>query len=149
MYQPGFAVYITLGRTEDVVKLDELEKQYSGTTLPNLVEKQLKSLKEPVLLEAIQGTYSNFPVGFRPLIDAYTQAYLQKWFGPHIVRTDLGELFRVTIGDIKTMASSEGMELSDEQVFDVFNLMVMRLTAFAHSKQELRKQLGIKKGWFS
>jgi len=47
------------------------------------------------------------------------------------------------------MASSEGMELSDEQVFDVFNLMVMRLTAFAHSKQELRKQLGIKKGWFS
>lgn len=101
------------------------------------------------MLEAIQGTYANFPVGLRPLIDAYTQAYLQKWFGPHILHTDLGELFRVTIADIKAMANGEGIELSDEQLFDVFNLMVMRLTAFAHSKPELRKLLGIKKGWFS
>lgn len=131
------------------MKLDEQERQYRGATLPKLVEKQLRSLKEPVLLGAIHGTYENFPVGFRPLIDSYTQAYLQKWFGPHIVQTDLGEVFRTTIGDIKAMAASEGMALSDEQVFDVFNLMVMRLTAFAHSKPALRKQLGIKKGWFS
>ena len=131
------------------MKLDEIEDQYRGSTLPKLVEKQLRSLKESVLLEAIQGTYANFPVGVRPLIDSYTQAYLQKWFGPHILQTDLGEVFRTTIGDIKAMAVGEGIALGDEQVFDVFNLMVMRLAAFAHSKPELRKQLGIKKGWFS
>ena len=131
------------------MKLDEIEDQYRGFTLPKLVEKQLRSLKESVLLEAIRGTYANFPVGVRPLIDSYTQAYLQKWFGPHILQTDLGEVFRTTISDIKTMAVGEGIALDDEQVFDVFNLMVMRLAAFAHSKPELRKQLGIKKGWFS
>ena len=131
------------------MKFDELEEQYRGTTLPKLVEKQLRSLKEPVLLEAIQGTYENFPVGVGPLIDAYTQSYLRKWFGPHLLQTDLGELFRTTIDDIKAMANGEGIALDDEQVFNVFNLMVMRLTAFAHSNPELRKQLGIKKGWFS
>ena len=101
------------------------------------------------MLEAIQGTYASFPVGIRPLIDAYTQAYLQKWFSPHVVQADLSELFRVTIGDIKIMADGEGKKLNDDQVFDVFNLMVMRLTVFAHSKPELRRQLGIKKGRFS
>lgn len=131
------------------MKFDELEEQYRGTTLPKLVETQLRSLKEPVLLEAIQGTYENFPVGVRPLIGAYTQTYLQKWFEPHILQTDLGELFRTTIDDIKAMTVGEGIALRDEQLFDVFNLMVMRLTAFAHSNPELRKQLGIKKGWFS
>ena len=130
----------------DLVKL---EQQYRGATLPKLVEKQIKSLSEPVLLEAIQGTYERLPIGFGPLIDAYTMGYLEKWFSPHVLTADLGELFRATISDIKTMALGEGMSLSDEQVFDVFNLMVLRLSAFAHSKPELRKQLGIKKGWFS
>lgn len=131
------------------MNLVEIEQQYRGTTLPLLVEKQIKSLKEPVLLEAIQGTYAKFPVGFRPLIDAYTQGYLQKWFGPHILTVDLGELLRTTVVDIKAMAVEEGMSLNDEQMFDIFNIMVMRLAAFAHSKPAFRKQLGIKKGWFS
>lgn len=131
------------------MNLDELEQQYRGATLPKLVEKHLKSLKESVLLEAIQGTYQSFPSGTAPLFDAYTLAYLEKWFEPYVLTADLGGLFRTTVCDISAMAASEGIALSNEQVFDVFNLMVMRLTAIAHSQSDLRKQFGIKKGWFS
>jgi len=39
--------------------------------------------------------------------------------------------------------------LDDDQVFDMFNLIVMRVSFFAHSKPDFRKMLGIKKGWLS
>ena len=129
--------------------LDELERQYRGVTLPKLVENQSKSMKESVLLEAIQGTYQSFPVGTAPLFDAYTLAYLEKWFEPSISTADLGRIFRTKACDISERAASKGIFLSNEQVFDVFNLMVMRLTAIAHSQSDLSKQFGIKKGWFS
>lgn len=127
----------------------ELIQQYSGTTLPKLVEMQIKSLNEETLVQAIRGTYEHFPVDFRPQVDAYTMDYLKGWFGPHIVATDLGEVFNVAVTDIKDMATKAGVSLNDEQVFDMFNIMVMRLSHFAHSRPELRKMLCIKKGWFS
>lgn len=75
--------------------------------------------------------------------------YLKAWFGPHIVTADLGEVFSVAVADIKDMASQAGVSLNDEHLFDMFNIMVMRLSHFAHTKPELCKMLGIKKGWFS
>lgn len=127
----------------------EIVQQYRGTTLPKLVEKQIKSLNEDTLVQAIRGTYEHFPIGFRPRVDAYTMDYLKGWFGPHIVTADLGEVFSVAVTDIRDMAAQAGVSLNDEQVFDMFNIMVMRLSHFAHTKPELRKMLGIKKGWFS
>lgn len=131
------------------MNLQEIVQQYRGATLPKLVEKQVKSLDEDTLLQAIRGTYEHFPIEFRPQVDAYTLAYSQKWFGPHILTADLGDIFSDTIQDIKGMATEAGVPLNDEQVFDMFNLIVMRLSFFAHSKPGLRKMLGIKKGWFS
>jgi hypothetical protein len=127
----------------------ELVQQYRGTTLPKLVEKQIKSLNEETLVQAIRGTYEHFPIEFRPQVDAYTMDYLKGWFGPPIITADLGEVFSVAVTDIRDMAAQAGVSLNDEQVFDMFNIMVMRLSHFAHTKPELRKRLGIKKGWFS
>ena len=127
----------------------ELIQQYRGTTLPKLVEKQIKSLSEESLVQAIRGTYEHFPIAFRPQVDTYTMDYLKGWLGPQIVAADLGEIFSIAVNDIKAMAADAGVSLNDEQVFDMFNIMVMRLSHFAHSKPELRKMLCIKKGWFS
>lgn len=131
------------------MNLQELVQQYRGATLPKLVEKQIKSMNEDMLLKSIRGTYEHFPIEFRPQVDAYTLAYSQKWFDPHIHTADLGDIFNDAIQDIKGMSAETDMALNDEQVFDVFNLIVMRFSFFAHSKPGLRKMLGIKKGWFS
>ena len=47
------------------------------------------------------------------------------------------------------MAAQSSVSLNDEQVFDVFNLIVMKVSYFAHNDPEFRKSWGIKKGWFS
>jgi len=131
------------------MNLKELEQQYHGVTLPRLVEKQIKSLKEDVLLQAIRRTFDNFAVELRPHLHEFTEAYLEKWFDPTILTADLGEVFSDTVRDIKHMASEAGLPLDDERVFDLFNIMVMKLAYFAHSRPAFRKQFGIKKGWFS
>lgn len=129
---------------------EELIQQYHGATLPKLVEKQIKSLNEDALLQAIRGIYDHFPAEFCPQVDPFTLNYAAKnWFGPHIVTADLGDVFSDTIKDIKNMATQFGVPLSDDQIFDMFNLIAMRLSYFAHSRPELRTRLGIKKGWFS
>ena len=131
------------------MNLEELSRQYRGAKLPQLIEKQIKSLDEPTLLKAIQGTWANFSPELGPQIDSYTMNYVKNWFGPHVVTADLGELFDEAVKDIKNMAAERGVSLSDERVFDIFNLMVMRLSYFAHTKPDFRKMLGVKKGWFS
>jgi hypothetical protein len=131
------------------MNFQEIVQQYRGATLPKLIEQQIKSLDEETLLQAIRGTYEHFPIEFRPSVDTYTLAYLEKWFDTYILTADLGDIFIETIQDIKDMAIAAGVPLNDEQVFDMFNLIVMRLSFFAHSKPQLRKILGIKKGWFS
>lgn len=131
------------------MNLQELGQQYHGTTLPKLVEKQIKSLDKDTLLRAIQSTYHHFPIEFRKQADAFTHDYVKNWLAPHIVTSDLGDIFSDTIQDIKGMVTQTGVSLSDEQVFDVFNLIVMKVSYFAHIDPEFRKGWGIKKGWFS
>ena len=127
----------------------ELTEQYRGATLPKLIETHVKSLSQESLVQAIRGTYEKLPITFRPQADAYTMAYLKNWLGPHIVTADLADVFAAAVSDIKAAALEARVSLSDDQVLDVFNIMVMRMAHFAHSKPDLRKMLGIKKGWFS
>ena len=132
------------------MNLQEIVQQYRGATLPKLVESQIKSLNEDALLHAIRGTYDHFPIEFCPQVDAFTLAYPgMHWAGPHFATTDLGDIFSDAIQAIKGMATQAGVSLNDEQVFDVFNLIVMRVSYFAHSNPDFRKTLGIKKGWFA
>jgi hypothetical protein len=130
--------------------LDVLRDQYRGTTLPKLVEKQIRSFDEATTLKAIQGTFANFPAAHRPDLDTFTQDYLaERWFGPHIVKQDLAVLFSETIRDIQGMSEAKGYAFSSERAFDLFNIMVLKMAWFAHSRPDFRRDLGIKKGWFS
>ena len=131
------------------MNLQEIVQQYHGATLPKLIEKQIKSLNEDTLLQAIQGMYRDFPIEFRKQVDAFTHAYVENWLAPHMVTTDLGDIFSDTVQDIKVMATQSGVSLTDEQVFTVFNLIALKVSYFAHINPEFRRSWGIKKGWFS
>ena len=129
--------------------LKNIVQQYRGTTLPKLIEKQIKSMDRDTLQAAIQGTYTNFPVEFRKQVEAYTLDYQKNWINDHIRTADLGDILSEAIQDIMQMSSEAGVSLNDDQVFDMFNLTVMRLAYFADCQPGFRKLLGIKKGWFS
>lgn len=127
-----------------------LAVQYQGASLAKLVEKHLRSLNEDQLLAAIQGTYAKLPEPFRLAADSFSLGYAQQcWFGPQMTSPDLSELFLAALRDGKNFASLQGVTLSDDQAFELFNLAVMRVAHFAQSRPDFRKQVGIKNGWFS
>jgi hypothetical protein len=129
--------------------IKELEQQFHGATLPKLVEKHLKQQTPERLVEAVKGTYHNFPVDQRPIIDEFTENYMENWFDLKIVDSDLGDIFSKTITDITNWSNTENLSLNDERAFDIFNIMVMKLTHLAHNSPNFRKMIGVKKGWFS
>lgn len=92
-------------------------------------------MSENVLIDAIQGAYPKFPEDFRPLVDAFTLEYpQQEWFGNQMLSGDLSDLFKKAIEDARTFGLTNGIALTDDQLFDVFNLAVMRMSVFAHSE---------------
>jgi hypothetical protein len=132
------------------MNLQQLTQQYRGATLAKLIENQIRAMSEDQLLVAIRGTYDTFLVQFRPSVDSYTLSNAQEhWFRPQMNSADLSDLFSQSIANARTFASSQGVDLTDDQAFDIFNITVMRLSHFAHSRPEFRKQMGIKNGWFS
>ena len=130
------------------MNLREITQQYHGSTLPELVEKQLKSMSEATLLKAIRGTFDNFPNEDRELINTFTENFLENWFDPHILTDDLGDIFSDAVKNIQNITTQTDVLLDDERTFDVFNIMVMKLSHFAHSHPVFRKKMGIKKGRF-
>ena len=124
--------------------------QYRGATLPQLLQTHIRAGSEKTILRALTGTFDRFPPEIRSDIHSFTEGYaLANWIGPHIKATDLGALFLTSISDIKNKTKGKGYQLSDDRIFDVFNIMVMQFAHFLHSRKSARKLFGIKKGLFT
>ena len=131
------------------INLQQLANQYEDATLADLVEEQVRKLDQATLLQAIRGTFDELPERSREFIDSFTQEYTSEWLRQDVFRIDLSTLFVATISDIRRMSEGERFCLSDDQIFGVFNIMVMKISHFAHQNSKFRKHMGIKKGWFS
>ena len=130
--------------------IDELSGQFHGTTLPKLVEKHVRTHDEDLLLNAIKQTFDEFPPQMRPTINSYTEDYVSVcWFNKKAMSLDLGALLLGTIVDLKEWAKENDHSFSEKELFDIFNIMVMKVARFAHESKSFRKDIGIKKGVFS
>lgn len=129
--------------------IDQMKEQYKGTTLPKLIEHHIKKQTEKQLQEAVFSMYSNFSDDIAEEIDDYTMEYLKNWFTPDIISKDLSKVFDEAIASIQNVANQKNWNLTESKKIDIFVIKVLRISFFAASKPELRKKLGVKKGWFS
>lgn len=131
------------------INLNDLINQFKGATLPQLIEKQIKSMNVDVLQNAIQGTYKMFPDGQRSAIEKYSLEYPANWLNPNSIKEDLSIIFMKFLEDIRDFSEIHHYDFSDDDCFNFFNLTVLRMSYFASENKDFRKLLGIKKGWFS
>jgi len=127
------------------VSLDEMVKQYHGNTLPELLDVHLKTIRKKVLPQVLRGTFIEFDQDLVPQLDRFTDSYLENWLKPDIATSDLGNLLKDTIAGIKEMCSRENIVLDDHRIFDLFHIMVLKLTQRAHTDADIRQLLGIEK----
>ena len=132
------------------ININELSQQFQGATLPSLVEKHVRTHDEDLLLNAIRQTFDEFPPQMRSTINSYTEEYVTEWwFNEKAMSLDLGALLLGTIVDLMEWANENDHTFSEKELFDIFNIMVMKVARFAHESKSFRKALGVKKGVFS
>jgi len=131
------------------MNLIELEDQYHGSTLAKLVKHHMKNQSEEDIVSAVRGTYGRFTEDLRPIIDDFTEKYLELWFDVSIYSQDLGTIFSKTLLDINAWGKESRYALTEEDAFNIFNIMVLKIAHYAHSRSEFRKKIGAKKGIFS
>ena len=132
-------------------RIREYAEQFGQDSFTSVIERRLKQKWNPKKLqEAMRCTYAKFPVDFRGILDEYLHNYLEKWFNHLMPRQDMRIVFISTAEDLRENAPKPNEdELSDDQIIDMFNIMMMKITRIAYEDRELRKLWAIKKGWFS
>ena len=138
--------YLKIGGS--MIDLKEIERQWQNTTLPKQIQFQIKKMNPEVMDAAIQGTYEKFPKNIIPNIEIFSLYYPEKWFVDGIQSAKLSSLFADAIEDIRLYSGKENLEFNSDQIFDLFNLIVLRMSHAVRSNKNLQKALGVKLGWF-
>jgi hypothetical protein len=128
------------------VNLDAMVKQYHGKTLPDLLNVHLRTMRKEILPQVLRGTFIEFDPATLPQLNEFTDSYMQNWLKPDMTTVDLGELLSHTVNDIKAMCRQTGISLNDNRQFDLFHIMVLKLTLRAHTDTDIQQMLGINKG---
>lgn len=130
------------------MKLEDQAKEWTGTTLPQLIQQQVILYDKPFLQKALDSALQSFDKNFSPALDKYSLSYPNKWFVPEIKATPLSEIFLSAADEIRHFLQHNDQTDDDDAVFEVFNIFVMRMSVLAHGNEFVRKQMGIRNGAF-
>lgn len=128
---------------------NELIRQYKGSTLPKLIEHHIKSQTKTQLEDAVFLMYVELPESSREIVSDFTQHYIENWLQTNVIDVDLSMIFTHAIEEIEKFSKKYKLNLSENQMVDVFTIMVLRTSFFASTDRQFRKMLAIKKSWFS
>jgi len=128
---------------------NELIRQYRGSTLPKLIEHHIKSQTKTQLEDAVFLMYVELPESSREIVSDFTQHYIENWLQTNVIDVDLSMIFTHAIEEIEKFSKKYKLNLSENQMVDVFTIMVLRTSFFASTDRQFRKMLAIKKSWFS
>lgn len=132
---------------ETTPKITAYSKRFGSDSFTRHIEQQLQQGWTPEKLqEAMRGTYANFPAEFRETLDDYLHHYLERWLNPMMPRYDMYIVVIATAEDLRKHAPRLDGPPTDEQIIDMINIMMMKVTRLAHIDRKLRKAWRIKKG---
>lgn len=130
------------------MNLNTMSKQYEGTTLGKLIRHHIDKKSTDDLGLAWVVTIERFESALHDQIDRLTINLAEFVVANNLARNDLSQTFNGLIEIIKGQLSKNGIQLADDQLFDIFNIVVLRLAHSASTRPDLKKKLGIKDGWF-
>lgn len=131
------------------VNLLALSEKYKGGRLTLFTEGYIRKFNEKKILDSIGGCFDSLPTSLHKSIDTFTKQYVEdNWMQPDVVDADLGEVFDDAIESIKCFGEAYQHNFSDDEAFEVFQIMFCRFAHVAHQSKSFRKAIGIKKGFF-
>ena len=124
--------------------------QFGDRTFTSCIEDRLRQKWGPEKLQnAIRGTYSKFPEGSRETLDEDIHQHIEQWCTPEMQRQEMRIVFLAASENLRANVPIGSPEPpTDEQIIDVLNIMMMKVTRIAYLEKPLRKMWGIKKTWW-
>ncbi len=132
------------------VSIDQLAKQFKGRKFGELVLHHIDKQPFEQIVAAIQGTMEGLPAQVRSkieeLIDSANPLALKKEFWSD----DCGKILRFITSMIEKELEEKGVKLTEENAFDVFNIIVLSYAYSAHKDPRMKQFIkgSIGKGLF-
>ena len=121
------------------VSVDQLAKQFEGRKFGELVLHHIdkQSFKQIVL--AIQGTIKSLPVQLRNEIEGLIDSANPMAFEKEFWSDDCGKILRFITSMVEKQLQEKEVKFSEENVFDVFNIIVLNYAYSAHKDLRMKK----------
>lgn len=122
------------------MNLDALKKQFQGRKFGELVLHHLKSQSQNDRTAALQGTFQLLPDifqtrGIENLIDDINVKAYEKTFW----QTDCADVFSYIINLTKDRFSRVGLTPNNDDLFNIFNIVVMNFAHNASTQNNMKK----------
>ena len=121
------------------VSVDQLAEQFGGRKFGELVLHHIdkQSFKQIVL--AIQGTIKSLPVQLRNEIEGLIDSANPMAFEKEFWSDDCGKILRFITSMVEKQLQEKEVKFSEENVFDVFNIIVLNYAYSAHKDLRMKK----------
>lgn len=130
--------------------LQSFKKQVSGRKFGELVLHHVKKQSYNNIIAAIQGTTDDLPQIFKHEIEMMIDLYNQGLYDVEFWKTDCGESFDVIVQEAQERFDALGIEPSDNDLFNAFNLIVLNFASAAQLQPAMKKFIrkAVNKGIF-
>lgn len=110
---------------EHDVDLTRLQTQFTGRRFADLVLQHANQQSLEQIERAALGTMNNFPKSFFPDIELLLDEMNEYLYSRDFWDSDCGDVFADVLGRAKAKLIARNQEISNEKLFDMFNLVVL------------------------
>jgi hypothetical protein len=121
------------------VSIDQLAEQFEGRKFGELVLHHIDQQPFEQIVAAMQGTMQGLPLQVRTEIEKLIDSANPLAFKKEFWADDCGRILRFIISMIEKELQEKGVMPSEENLFDVFNIIVLNFAYSAHKDPRMKK----------
>ena len=132
------------------VSIDQLAEQFEGRKFGELVLHHIDKQPFEQIVAAMQGTMEGLPAQVRGEVEGLIDSANSLAFKKEFWSDDCGRILKFISSMVEKELQEKGCGLSEENTFDVFNIIVLNYAYSAHKDPRMKKFIkgSIGKGLF-
>ena len=125
------------------IDLAALEQGFTGRPYAELIQHHLRSQGQGERLDALAGMREAIPPALLSDMEAFIDRWNSKAYDPEFWQEDCRYVLRMVVAEAREMFSAHEAPPTDQQLFDVFQVLTLSFAASAAAQPKMRTFMGI------
>jgi len=125
------------------INLESLAKGFEGKPFYQLIEHHLNRQSQRKRMQGVLGTIDLLPSNAKPLVEMYIDKWNSKAYSKDFWVKDASVVFSEINAETKLLFENSGIEYNDDDVFNMFNIIVLNFAYTAYDQPKMKKFIGI------